>query len=150
MHFGGVGADELPGKPGMYALDPNSGRILWEHPAPDAPCHYATDNDKSSVCVRAQSAAPGAMPGAVFEGGLDGWFRAYDSRNGNIVWEYSTTAQTYDTLNGIHAQPGGGIDGMGPTIANGMVYVMSGFNGAASVGSNGVNVLLAFGLPAKH
>jgi polyvinyl alcohol dehydrogenase (cytochrome) len=52
-------------------------------------------------------------------------------------------------VNGVNGQPGGGIDGMGPTIAGGMVYTMSGFNGAARVGSNGVNVLLAFGLPDK-
>jgi len=43
----------------------------------------------------------------------------------------------------------GGIDGMGPTIAGGMVYTMSGFNGAARTGSNGVNVLLAFSVDGK-
>jgi polyvinyl alcohol dehydrogenase (cytochrome) len=89
------------------------------------------------------------IPGVVFQGSLDGWFRAYDSATGKIVWEYSTTAQTYDTLNGVKAQPGGGIDGMGPTVANGMVYVVSGNNGAARVGSNGVNVLLAFSPDGK-
>jgi polyvinyl alcohol dehydrogenase (cytochrome) len=84
------------------------------------------------------------MPGVVFSGTLDGWFRAYDTDSGRIVWEFSTTAQTYDTVNGVTAQPGGGIDGMGATIANGMVYTMSGFNGAARTGGNGNNVLLAF------
>jgi polyvinyl alcohol dehydrogenase (cytochrome) len=138
---------EIAGKPGLTALDPATGRIAWQHPAPIAACHYAADQDRPSGCVRSQSAAPAAMPGIVFSGALDGWFRAYDSKDGSIVWEYSTTAQTYDTVNGIAKQPGGGIDGMGPTIAGGMVYTMSGFNGAARVGSNGVNVLLAFGLP---
>src|SRR5271168_1673723 len=137
---------ESAGKPGISALDPLTGRIVWESPAPVAACHYAADKDKPSTCVRAQSAAPGAMPGIVFSGTMDGWFRAYDAKTGKIVWEYSTTAQTYDTVNGVDGQPGGGIDGMGPTIAGGMVYTMSGFNGAARVGSNGVNVLLAFGL----
>ncbi len=138
-----------PAKPGIYALDPATGGIVWQAPAPVAPCHYAADKDKPSSCVRAQSAAPAAMPGIVFSGTMDGWFRAYDAKTGKIVWEYSTTAQTYDTVNGVSGQPGGGIDGMGPTIAGGMVYTMSGFNGAARVGSNGVNVLLAFGLPDK-
>ena len=136
----------MPAKPGIYALDPANGRIVWQAPAPVAPCHYAADKEKPSSCVRAQSAAPAAMPGIVFSGTLDGWFRAYDAKSGKIVWEYSTTAQTYDTVNGASGQPGGGIDGMGPTIAGGMVYTMSGFNGAARVGSNGINVLLAFGL----
>ncbi len=89
------------------------------------------------------------MPGIVFSGTLDGWFRAYDSASGKIVWEFSTTAQTYDTVNGNAAQPGGGIDGMGPAIAGGMVYTMSGFNGAARTGGNGVNVLLAFSVDGK-
>ena len=34
---------------------------------------------------------------------------------------------------------------MGPAVAGGMVFTMSGFNGASQIGSNGVNVLLAFG-----
>jgi polyvinyl alcohol dehydrogenase (cytochrome) len=149
MHFNGVGANEPAGKPGISALDPSSGKILWQHPAPQAPCHYAADGEKTSTCVRAQSAQDSVMPGVVFSGTLDGWFRGYDTKTGKIVWEYSTTAQRYDTLNGVKQQPGGGIDGMGATIAGGMVFTMSGFNGAARVGSNGTNVLLAFGLPQK-
>ena len=142
-------AGQPAARSGLYALDPANGSIVWSAPSPVAPCHYAADKAKPSICVRAQSAAPGAMPGVVFSGTLDGWFRAYDARTGKVIWAYSTTAQTYQTLNGVPAQPGGGIDGMGPTIAGGMVYTMSGFNGAARVGSNGVNVLLAFGLPDR-
>jgi polyvinyl alcohol dehydrogenase (cytochrome) len=141
-----------PGKPGLSALDPFSGKIVWYTPAPIAACHYAGDRSKDytkGACVRAQSAAPAVMPGIVFSGTLDGWFRAYDTATGKIVWEFSTTAQTYSTVNGNPAQPGGGIDGMGPTIAGGMVYTMSGFNGAARTGSNGINVLLAFSVDGK-
>jgi polyvinyl alcohol dehydrogenase (cytochrome) len=143
---------KAPGKPGIYALDPFTGKIVWSAPAPVAPCHYAGDRSKDftkGACVRAQSAAPAVMPGIVFSGTLDGWFRAYDASSGKIIWEFSTTAQTYSTVNGNQAQPGGGIDGMGPTIAGGMVYTMSGFNGAARTGSNGVNVLLAFSVDGK-
>lgn len=141
-----------PGKPGLSALDPLTGKVVWYTPAPIAPCHYAGDRSKDyakGACVRAQSAALAVMPGIVFSGTLDGWFRAYDASNGKIVWEFSTTAQTYSTVNGNPAQPGGGIDGMGPTIAGGMVYTMSGFNGAARTGSNGINVLLAFSVDGK-
>ena len=46
-------------------------------------------------------------------------------------------------------QPGGSIDGYGPVIADGMVYTMSGFNGAANTGGNGNNVLLAFSVDGK-
>jgi polyvinyl alcohol dehydrogenase (cytochrome) len=141
-----------PGKPGLFALDPFTGKIIWYTPAPAAPCHYSGDRSKDytkGACVRAESAAPGVMPGVVFSGTLDGWFRAYDAATGKIIWQFSTTAQTYDTVNGNAVQPGGGIDGMGPTIAGGMVYTMSGFNGAARTGSNGINVLLAFSVDGK-
>jgi polyvinyl alcohol dehydrogenase (cytochrome) len=139
----------VPGKPGVYALDPATGAIAWSAPAPKAPCTYASDKGRPSRCARAQPAAPAMIPGFVFEGGLDGWFRAYDAATGKIVWEDSTTSRTYDTVNGIKGQPGGGIDGMSPTIAHGMVYILSGNNGAARVGSNGVNVLLAFSPDGK-
>jgi polyvinyl alcohol dehydrogenase (cytochrome) len=142
----------VAGKPGLFALDPFTGKIVWNAPAPIAPCHYAGDRSKDftkGACVRAQSAAPAVMPGVVFSGTLDGWFRAYDAATGKILWEFSTTAQTYNTVNGNPAQPGGGIDGMGPTIAGGMVYTMSGFNGAARTGGNGINVLLAFSVDGK-
>jgi polyvinyl alcohol dehydrogenase (cytochrome) len=145
-------AYKSPGKPGLSALDPFTGKVAWYTPAPIAPCHYAGDRSKDyakGACVRAQSAAPAVMPGIVFSGTLDGWFRAYDASNGKVVWEFSTTAQTYATVNGNQAQPGGGLDGMGPTIAGGMVYTMSGFNGAARTGSNGINVLLAFSVDGK-
>jgi polyvinyl alcohol dehydrogenase (cytochrome) len=136
-----------PPKPGLSAIDPTTGKIAWQVPAPIAPCKYAGDRSRDLAlgeCVRAQSAAPAVIPGAVFSGTVDGWMRAYDTNTGKILWAFSSTAQTYDTVNGIANHPGGSIDGMGPTIAHGTVYFMSGFNGAARVGGNGTNVLLAF------
>ena len=141
-----------PTKAGLYAIDPATGKVVWNTPAPVAPCHYAGDrrNDFThGACVRAQSAAPAVTPGLVFSGTLDGWLRAYDARTGKIVWAFSTTAQTYDTVNQIKGQPGGGIDGMGPIIAGGMLYTMSGFNGASRTGANGNNVLLAFSVDGR-
>jgi len=142
-------ATAAKGKAGIYALDPATGAIDWSAPAPNAPCVYAADKGKPSRCAKAQPAAPAVIPGFVFEGGLDGWIRAYDDKTGKIVWEDSTTARSYDTVNGVKGQPGGGIDGMGPTIAGGMVFITSGNNGAARVGSNGVNVLLAYSVDGK-
>jgi polyvinyl alcohol dehydrogenase (cytochrome) len=141
-----------PPKPGISAVDPATGKVLWNTPAPKAPCHYAGDRSRDYTkgeCIRAQSAAPSVMPGVVFSGALDGWFRAYDTATGKILWAYSTTAQTYDTANGVKGQPGGSIDGLGPTIAGGMVYIQSGWLGAANTGGNPVNVLLAFSADGK-
>ncbi len=149
----GLTADKpAPAKPGLSAVDPASGKVLWTTPAPKASCHYAGDRSRDyakGACIRAESAAPSAMPGAVFSGTMDGWFRAYDPSSGKIIWAYSSTAQTYDTVNQVKGQPGGGIDGMGPAIAGGMVYTMSGFLGAANTGGNAVNVLLAFSVDGK-
>ena len=139
-------------RPGLTALDPATGRTLWQTPAPVADCHYRGNRSHDflpGVCFRAQSAAPSAMPGVVFSGTLDGWFRAYDAATGKILWAYSTTAQTYDTVNGVKDQPGGGIDGMGPTVAGGMVYAVSGFQGSSNTGGNPINVLLAFSVDGK-
>lgn len=139
-------------KPGLYAIEPYSGRLVWSHPAPIAPCKYAGDRSKDlafGACIRAQSAAPAVMPGVVFSGTMDGWLRAYDTAGGKIIWQFSTTAIRYNTVNGVMGQPGGNIDGMGPTIANGIVYVMSGRSGAASTGANEVNVLLAFSVDGR-
>ena len=65
------------------------------------------------------------------------------------LWADSTTSRTYDTVNAVKGQPGGSIDGLGPAIAGGMVYTMSGFNGASNTGGNGVNVLLAYSVDGK-
>ena len=141
-----------PARPGLSALDPATGKVIWHTPAPKAPCNYAGDRSRDRApggCMRAQSAVPSAMPGAVFSGTMDGWFRAYDAATGKIIWADSTTSRTYDTVNGVKGQPGGSIDGMGPAIAGGMVYTMSGFNGAANTGGNGVNVLLAYSVDGK-
>ena len=145
------GGDAAP-KPGLTALNPVTGKVLWFDPAPKAPCHYAGDRSSDyvpGVCMRAQSQAPATMPGVVFSGTMDGWFRAYDAKTGKVIWAFSTTDQTYDTVNAVKAQPGGSIDGYGPVIAGGMVYTMSGFNGAANTGGNGNNVLLAFSVDGK-
>ncbi|MDB5476142.1 MAG: pvadh [Phenylobacterium sp.] len=146
------GESSGPARPGLSALDPATGKVLWRTPAPNAPCHYAGDRSRdytAGICVNAQSAAPSAIPGVIFSGATDGWFRAYDAASGKIIWQHSTTAQTYDTVNQVKGQPGGGIDGLGPAVAGGMVYVMSGFNGASRTGGNGVNVLLAYSVDGR-
>jgi polyvinyl alcohol dehydrogenase (cytochrome) len=137
-----------PGKPGLTAIDPRSGRVVWHFPAPAAPCFFKGDRTLSDrfpgACFNAMSAAPAVMPGVVFQGSMDGWLRGFDTATGRIVFEDSTTSRTYATVNGVATQPGGSIDGNGPTLAQGMLFVVSGFDGAASTGGNGVNVLLAY------
>ncbi len=87
------------------------------------------------------SAAVTLIPGVVFTAGLDGMLRAFNSFNGNPIWDYDTT-QEVTTVNGVKAH-GGSIGSAGPTVANGMVFVTSGYTGF----QNGLpgNLLLAFG-----
>ena len=64
---------------------------------------------------------------------------AYAAATGKIVWTYDTN-RSFDTINGVKAM-GGSIDGPGPVVAGGMLYVTAG--NAGFVGRAG-NVLLAF------
>ena len=77
----------------------------------------------------------------MFSGSADGGVRAYASDTGEILWTYDTN-RDFETVNGVKAN-GGSIDGPGPVIADGMLYVTAGNGGF--VGTPG-NVLLAFGL----
>ncbi len=87
-----------------------------------------------------QSAAVTGIPGAVFTGGWDGILRALSTDDGKILWQFDT-AREFTTVNGVAAK-GGSMGGPGPVVANGMLYVGSGY---ANVGGGMPgNVLLAF------
>jgi polyvinyl alcohol dehydrogenase (cytochrome) len=64
--------------------------------------------------------------------------RAYDTATGKILWRFDT-AREFGTLNGVVAK-GGAVGRNSIMIANGMVYVGSGF------GKLPGNVLLAFSI----
>jgi polyvinyl alcohol dehydrogenase (cytochrome) len=85
-------------------------------------------------------AAVSLIPGVLFAAGMDGILRAVSPTDGSPIWEFNT-AQEFKTVNGVPAK-GGSIGAGGPSIANGMVFVGSGYVGF----QNGVpgNVLLAF------
>jgi polyvinyl alcohol dehydrogenase (cytochrome) len=131
----GVG-DFLTQKPGgVHAVRLADGQPLWHQPPPTPLC------EGHLGCNAAQGAALTAIPGAVLSGSLDGGLRAYSTRDGSVLWTYDTTRE-FETVNGIKAH-GGGIDGPGPVVAGGMLYVTSGCGGL--LGRPG-NVLLAFSL----
>ena len=131
-----------PGKPGLFAIDPATGRRLWFAPSPHLACGWT----KGSPCLNGISAAPTAVPGLVFAGDLNGRLRAYSANDGRVVWAIDTGARTFATVNG-GPRAGGNIDGPGPVVAGGMLYVMSGYLG--SLGGTTSNVLLAFSVDGK-
>jgi polyvinyl alcohol dehydrogenase (cytochrome) len=121
---------------GLFALDPASGQVVWTTPHPGC--------GERPGCSPAQSAAVTAIPGIVFSGGIDGHLRAYASADGKIVWDVDT-AQPYQTVNGVVGN-GGSLDGPGPVVVDGMLFVNSGY--AFVTGKPG-NVLLAFSVDGR-
>jgi polyvinyl alcohol dehydrogenase (cytochrome) len=129
-------ADQLTPSPGgLHAVDLATGQRAWFTPPQKPVCA------PGQGCSPAQSAALTSIPGVVFSGGADGALRAYSSDDGKVLWTFDTN-RDFTTVNGVKAD-GGSIDGPGPVVAGGMVYVTAGNGGI--VGSPG-NVLLAFAL----
>ena len=116
---------------GLVAYNLDSGREEWR--VRPAPC------GERRPCSPAQSAAVTAIPGVVFSGSLDGHIRAYSSSDGKVLWDLDTE-RSFDTVNGV-AATGGSLDVAGPVVAEGMVFVVSGY---PTYGGRPGNVLLAF------
>lgn len=120
---------------GLHAVKLATGEKIWSTPAPELHC---TPGAKG--CNGAQSAAISSMPGVVFSGSIDGHFRAFSTRTGQIIWDFDTARQ-FETVNGV-AGKGGSLDSAGPVIAGGMVYTNSGYGMWQGMPGN---VVLAFG-----
>ncbi len=129
----GAGFDPALGG-GLTALRITDGTKAWF--AASSPCVPPRVG-----CSPAQPGALTTIPGAVFSGSYDGHLRAFSTTNGGLLWDFDTV-RDYATVNGVAAS-GGSLDGAGPVIADGMVYVNSGY---PRFGGQRGNVLLAFGL----
>jgi polyvinyl alcohol dehydrogenase (cytochrome) len=116
---------------GLTALKVSDGSKIWSAPPVDCGTRPG--------CSPAQSAALTSIPGAVFSGTLGGLLRAYSTEDGTVLWEYDT-ARDFQTVNGVKAK-GGAIDGPGPMVIKGMLFVNSGYS---RFGGLPGNVLLAF------
>jgi polyvinyl alcohol dehydrogenase (cytochrome) len=130
---GGANFDPAAGG-GLTAYRVLDGEKMWF--AKSTPCAPPRPG-----CSPAQSGALTAIPGVVFSGSLDGHLRAFSTRDGALLWDFDTERE-FSTVNGVAAK-GGSLDGAGPVIVDGILYVNSGyprFGGAPG------NVLLAFGL----
>ena len=115
-----TGLEQGEAKPGLFALDPANGEILWYAPAPDG----CADEDRPA-CDPGFSAAVTAMPGVVFAGAFDGHLRAYRSADGKLLWDFDTN-RSFVTVSGEEGH-GGSIDADGPVVAEGHVLVNSGY-----------------------
>ena len=135
-------SDWDPGKPeaggGLTALRLADGKVIWSVPAQKPAC-VATPG-----CSAAQPAAVTLIPGVIFLGSMDGHMRAYDSRDGKIIWDFDTL-RDFETVNGVKAH-GGSINAAGAVVVNGVLYSNSGY---ARIPSMPGNVLLAFSVDGK-
>jgi len=118
---------------GVTALRVEDGELVWHAPPVQDTC------GGRQGCHTAQPAAVSLIPGVAFAGSLDGHLRAYATDTGNIIWDFDT-AREFEAVNGGEAR-GGSLNGAGPTIVDGMVYVLSGYG---SFGFMPGNLLLAF------
>jgi len=121
---------------GTVAVDAATGDIIWE--APPVSC------DGRKNCSPGQTAAVTAIPGVVFSGSLAGIMQAFDADTGEVLWRYDAV-RAYESVNGARAY-GGALDGPGPVVVDGWVYITSGY---AKFGALPGNVLLAFAKPGR-
>jgi len=131
--------EKRPGEAGgMAAVDLSDGTIKWRTPPSGDTCGGRVG------CSTGQPAAVSAIPGMVFSASLDGHLRGYESETGQVIFD-SDTAKDFPTVNGVKAS-GGSMNGPGSTIANGMLYVSSGYG---SLGFMPGSVLLAFSVDGR-
>ena len=123
-------------KPGITALDVSTGKIKWQHKAargceldlttmdnrngrhheqwPD--CHFAYG----------YSSAATSIDGAVLAGSLNGTLKAFDSDDGDVLWQFDTR-RSFVTLNGVQAH-GGALDNTSFAIGGGYLVIQSGYS----------------------
>jgi len=115
---------------GAVAVRADSGEIAWRVSLSSSPPGE----------VRVSHGAPtSAIRGVAFIGGSDGSFIALSTDDGSRLWQYETR-RDFDTVNNVPAH-GGAIGSAGATVADGMVFIGSGY---AVLGGQSGNVLLAF------
>jgi len=114
---------------GITAIQLTTGEKLWH-------------KDLAETGKRVNNgAAATVMPGVVFIAGTDGKLHALAVADGSEIWSYDTS-RSFDTVNKVEAK-GGSIASIGPSIANGMLFIGSGYG---VISGNTGNVLLAFGI----
>ncbi len=143
-------------RPGIHSLNPATGEVQWELPV-ERGC-YIADEDKPLIGLQnvnakkrdpadmyrcsfyyGLSAALTATDELVFSASLNGVVRAVDIESGEVLWT-TETAKPFDTTNGVEGH-GGSIDVSGQVLADGWLYVQSGYS---MFGQLPGNVLLAY------
>jgi polyvinyl alcohol dehydrogenase (cytochrome) len=109
-----------PKQGSVSALDGATGKILWQTKNPDGKANFGPITVTGTGDNR-----------LVFAGSSGNFIRAYDAKDGKILWEFDT----------------GGAVGGGPTIVDGVLYIGSGYQQLRIGKPN--NKLYAFSLDGK-
>jgi polyvinyl alcohol dehydrogenase (cytochrome) len=128
--------------PGIYALDLNTGALVWEKHFKHA---YAADGKEYDSLF---SSALAVTNDVLFAGNLNGELKALRTSNGDELWSYNTAVGVVD-VNGV-AGNGGTIDSAGPVPAGRDLLINSGYKtfGNANAWQAGAgNALFVFRLP---
>ncbi len=120
---------------GLFALRIATGEKVWRA-APAKPACA-----KLPGCSAAEIAPVTVIADVVFSGSMDGHLRAYDARDGSVIWDLDAIRE-FKTVNGIQAR-GGSFNATGPTAVDGMLFVQSGYGDIRG------NVLLAFSVDGE-
>jgi polyvinyl alcohol dehydrogenase (cytochrome) len=140
-------------------LDNGGGGMMWGSAADDRQAYFPVTRGGPNLGVAALKLGTGELawratppegggapvtviPGLVFFGSGTGTVYAYSTEDGHAVWQFNTRRE-FETVNGVPAT-GGNINGAGPVVAGGMLFVPSGYSDLGA-GAHG-NVLLAFGV----
>lgn len=124
---------------GISALNVLTGEPLWFAKPQPLLC-----GSNRYGCNAAQPVGIAITPEVLFAGSVDGGIRAYSRLEGELLWTYDTNRE-FNTVNGVLAN-GGSLIGSGPTIADGMLFVNSGYG---TNGGRAGNALLAFSINQK-
>ena len=130
-----TGDHELRGmsaRPGIFAFTAADGAALWETPAAEL-CAGRDD------CIGAVGSAPLAMEEVLLVGSMDGILYGLDRASGDVLWQFET-AREFTTLRGTTTRGGAILGTVGPTYANGRLFVSSGY-GQASLPGNALIAL---------
>ena len=128
-------------KAGMYAIAIGDGSLAWSTPAPPPDCAIAPKGSLVDICTNGLSAAPTAIDGAVIEGSMDGFLRAYDARSGKVIWSFDLGQASFMPVNASAPVNGATMNSAGATVAGGTLFQVSGYQAS---NPNANNLLLAF------
>jgi len=125
---------EEPAKPGLYALDIDTGDYVWKVPAAQGLCK------ERPGCYPGYSAAISVTEEYVLAGSNDGWLRAFDLQTGERLWELDTT-DAFVAVDGAEARGGSIGGGQSPLVVGDRIILNSGYAFAGKMPGNALIVL---------